>query len=433
MRNIRVSVAGLMFVVLFAATGFAALHNSSDAWAGLMLMLTCGVLMLGVVGAVCRGPHERAWWLGFALFGGGYLVLAHAMAFSSISLPTITLAESIASGLGTKLASSPRNGGGGWNSLLPIYRIVHCLWALALAVLGCILAGLLVAAPKPIADSRPDQRTLMIRWNRPARIGLAGFWVLALTATVARWPAPGIWAGASFLLTCGLLGLAAMGVAFSQGRNREACLGAALFGFAYLALTFGKSQLLIVTPHLPTEGVLNLLLRPGAPPIQSHFPDFTTPGFTRVRNQVIMRKLDQPIPFHFPEGTPLEVALKHIHTATSDVNFPGIPIYTDPIGLQMAERSLISTVRIDRDAIPVKDGLRLCLKQLDLGFSVREGFIIVSNDATIPIYEDPVQVVGHSLLSLIAAGAGAAAVRFVSVRGGLSERTSSLGETASSS
>ncbi len=74
-------------------------------------------------------------------------------------------------------------------------------------------------------------------------IGLAGFWITALTATVIRWPAPGIWAGVSFLLTCGLLGLASLAAVYSRGRDREVWLGAALFGFAYLALTFGKSQL----------------------------------------------------------------------------------------------------------------------------------------------------------------------------------------------
>jgi hypothetical protein len=420
-RKIRISIGGLMGVVLVAALGFAALRNSSVSWAGLMLMLTCGVLILGLVGAVCRGPHERAWWLGFTLFGGGYLALAHAMAFSPSLLPTISLAEFIDSGLGAKLNLSRRYAGNGWDSLVPAHRILHCLWALALALLGSILAGLLiagpaVAAPNTIEEARSENRIALIRWKRAALIGLAGFWIVAIAATVGRWPAPGVWAGVSFLLTCGLLGLAALGAVFSPGRGREVWLGAALFGFAYLALTFGKSQLFIVAPHLPTEGMLNRLLRPGGPPIHSLFPDFTTPGYPRVQNQIIMKKLDQPIPFHFPEDTPFEEVLRHIRRATADINFPGIPIYVDPSGLRNAEKSLNSTVRIDRDAIPIGDGLRLCLKQLDLGFSVQDGFVMISDDASIPVYKDPVQVVGHSLLALIAAGVGAAAALFVSDR-----------------
>ena len=424
LRKIRISIAGLMGVVLVAAVGFAAVRNASMNWAGLMLMLTCGVLMLGVVGAVCREPHERAWWLGFTLFGGGYLALAHAMAFYGTPLPTDTLAGFIGSRLGAKLRFWPRNMGNGWNSLEPAHRILHCLWALAVALLGAILAGLLVAGPgvaasKPIEEARSDHRLSKFRWKWPALIGLAGFWVVALAATVGRWPGPGIWAGVSFLLTCALLGLAALAAAFSRGRDREIWFGAALFGFGYLALSFDKSQLSSEAPHLPTEGLINRLLRTGGPPIYSDFPDFTTPGFARVRNQVIMRKLDQPIPFHFRTDTPLEDVLKYIRAATADVNFAGLPMYVDPVGLQNSERSMTSTVtNLDFDAIPVGDALRLCLKQLDLGFSVRQGYVLISDrdSATIPVYEDPVQVVGHSLLALISAGIGAAAARLLSDR-----------------
>ena len=96
------------------------------------------------------------------------------------------------------------------------------------------------------------------------------------------------------------------------GRAREAWLGAALFGFGYLALTFGKSDLFIVAAHLPTEAMLNSVLRSGIPSVQSGFPDFTTAGFHRVRDEVIRRKLDEPIPFHFPEETPLDELLKYI-------------------------------------------------------------------------------------------------------------------------
>ena len=44
------------------------------------------------------------------------------------------------------------------------------------------------------------------------------------------------------------------------------------------------------------------------------------------------------------------------------------------------------------------------------------------DSATIPVYEDPLQVVGHSLLALVAAGVGAAAARFMSDRARRLER-----------
>jgi len=95
-----------------------------------------------------------------------------------------------------------------------------------------------------------------------------------------------------------------------------------------------------------------------------------------------------------------------------------MPIYVDPVGLQIAERSMNSTVAINIDPIPVKDALRLCLKQLGLGFSVRSGFLMITDEdsATIPLYEDPMQVVGHSFLALVAAAVGGLAARFVSDR-----------------
>ena len=40
-----------------------------------MLLLTCGILTLGVVGAIYRQGTRRAWWLGFSLFGWGYMAL----------------------------------------------------------------------------------------------------------------------------------------------------------------------------------------------------------------------------------------------------------------------------------------------------------------------------------------------------------------------
>lgn len=70
----RFSILTLMAVVLVSAVGLAALRNANAPWAGGMLlsaMVSSGVAVLGA--ALMRG-RERAWWQGFALFSGGYLV-----------------------------------------------------------------------------------------------------------------------------------------------------------------------------------------------------------------------------------------------------------------------------------------------------------------------------------------------------------------------
>jgi hypothetical protein len=423
LRRIRFTIARLMGVVLIMALGLAALRTPTEAGAGVMLLFTCGLVMVSLVGAVCRAPAERAWWLGFALFGFGYLAMAHWTSAFDQPLPTIALVDFVVSKLGLTIATGMQTGRQGWEYLSPAARILHCLWALALGLFGCVLAGRVVGAiaeqtPLPAERDRGDRMRSRPWWRHRAAIALSAFWLLMLAAGVGRWPAPGLWAGASFLMACGLLGLAALGAVFSRGRDRGIWMGAALFGFGYLGLTFGKSELFIVSPHLPTEGMLNSVLRPSGPPIISDFPDFTTQRFSRVKNQVIKKKLDQPIPMHFPNETPLDEVLKHIRQSTRDANSPGIPIYVDPVGLQIAERSLSSTVSIDIDPIPVKDALRLCLKQLGLGFTLRQGFIMISDDdsATIPIYEDPMQVVGQSFLALVAAVVGGVAARFVCER-----------------
>ena len=90
--------------------------------------------------------------------------------------PRSRLAEAIGSQLGTPLALPPATSAEGWYSLPPNYRILHCLWSLALAYLGCLMAGFLVAIPGvraagPESPSPRDRKW----WRRPAIIGLSGF------------------------------------------------------------------------------------------------------------------------------------------------------------------------------------------------------------------------------------------------------------------
>ena len=76
MFRTRVSIAGLMWAVCLSAVGLAALKSGGDAWSGSIFLLTCGTLAVGVVGIASDAPDARRWWVGFTVFGLGYLFLA---------------------------------------------------------------------------------------------------------------------------------------------------------------------------------------------------------------------------------------------------------------------------------------------------------------------------------------------------------------------
>jgi hypothetical protein len=142
-RSIRFSIAGLMAAVLITALGLAALRSASATAAGVTLLATCGVLGLAVVGVVCRTAGERAWWLGFAVFGWGYMALAFLSPYDSATLPTLTLLEAVFTRFGMAAAqvppAPPGGMGGGFGGptfgggLSPYDQAGHCLWALLAA------------------------------------------------------------------------------------------------------------------------------------------------------------------------------------------------------------------------------------------------------------------------------------------------------------
>jgi hypothetical protein len=72
----RISIRTLMAFVLVSAVGLAALRNADELWAGMMLLLALASVGVAILGAALMKGRERAWWLGFAVFGGGYLVAA---------------------------------------------------------------------------------------------------------------------------------------------------------------------------------------------------------------------------------------------------------------------------------------------------------------------------------------------------------------------
>jgi RNA polymerase sigma factor (sigma-70 family) len=98
-------------------------------------------------------------------------------------------------------------------------------------------------------------------------------------------------------------------------------------------------------------------------------------------SQVILTKLESPIAMAFADETTLEDVLKYIKEKTVSPELPdGIPIYIDPLGLQEAEKSLTSTIKIDLKGVPLRRTFQLILKQLGLIYSVEDGLLYITSE-----------------------------------------------------
>ncbi len=421
MRTFRFPIAGLMWAVVVAALGLAALRNASEIWAGATVLATCGILCLAIVGVVCRTDESRAWWLGFALFGWGYLALAF---WSPQSLPTTALLHVLEARIG---ATQPVNGGlksvmlaGGFAGPAGggpdehFLQIGHCLLALLAALLGGVSSSLLfggrrerdencAARPEAPAQTRPRW------WHWPAAIlGLPAFVLVVVLGAFPARSSPGIWAGATFFATCGLLGIVVLGAVGGQGKRRQIWLGAALFGVGYMTLALDRSS--VWEPSLlglPTDHLLASLRR-WFPPIVGDYS--SSSAAVDAMNARVLEALERPVSIHFTDEAPLKDVVKLIKSATRGPDSKDIPIYVDPIGLMEADKTMTSAVRgIDLEGVPLKTALEICLEQLDLRYEVRDGLLrITSAESELhPFYHDSFMIVGHCLLALLAAGLGA--------------------------
>ncbi len=75
MAHLRISVAGMMILLLGLGVVLASLRFPSDAVAAAVLLATQATLAFAVLAVVYRAREGRAFWLGFALFGWGYMAL----------------------------------------------------------------------------------------------------------------------------------------------------------------------------------------------------------------------------------------------------------------------------------------------------------------------------------------------------------------------
>jgi hypothetical protein len=425
-RRARLSIAGLMGIVLVASLGLTALRSGTEVWAGATLLVTFAVLALAVVGVVCRSGSERSWWLGFALFGWGYLGLVFLWPQTSPVLPTSALLKLVRPSLvpiGMGGGGGGFGGGFGGMGLYIVYdaysQAGQSLFSLVIAAVGGVLAVLLiggqVAPSGSVAGPTAEARAPRHRWRRFAIAVPAAVAVVLVVLAGLRW-VPGPLSAATLYATWGLLGLAAVGAVCRPGRSRAAWLGAALFGIGYMVLVFNRNPESAGWPRAGTDQLLHAL-RPTW--YVGEFPATTV----IAANAWTREALERPISMHLPNETPLEDALKAIQNATRGPDGHSISIYVDPIGLQEAEKTMQSPVTINLESVAARTALGLILKQVDLRSSIRDGVLTITSDnITHPLPDwvdaDPYLTVGHCLLALLAAGLGAIlAQRFCTPRG----------------
>ena len=105
----------------------------------------------------------------------------------------------------------------------------------------------------------------------------------------------------------------------------------------------------------------------------------------------------------FQKETSLGDLIKAVRTATKGKGSDdsAIPIYLDPLGLQMAEKSLDSPIAWDVEGLPLSTSLPLILKQVGLRFNVMpRGLLLISAEINQDVPSDPSALILDNLSML---------------------------------
>jgi hypothetical protein len=158
MRSFRLPIVGLMGIVLACGLGFAAIKSPTFQVVSVTFTVALTILLASIVGAIFG--RYRAFWIGFAIFGWGYAILALAPgAWTSVRPYLVT--SHLINGLANAM-NLPRGGAGltnftmrevpfqedsglgDWNGTYTgnrLQRIGHSLAAVVHGVAGGVLAA----------------------------------------------------------------------------------------------------------------------------------------------------------------------------------------------------------------------------------------------------------------------------------------------------
>jgi hypothetical protein len=400
MARPRFSIRGLMGFVLAASLALAALHDASDGLSRTVSLLTSGVMILAAIAAVFGPREERAWWLGFLLFGMGPTEPLDGWLDTLLTATGVVLPDE--SALSWHGFGPARAVGRAW-------LVGHCLLRLLVATLGgalgrCFFGPAALAAERLLGDgavSPPRSRA----WK--AAIGGTGLLVLAAAVLVWAQTVPAYWTGWVLLATWGLIGLAAVGAFCDRGKRRSRWTGAALFGGGYLVSVFGLGSYEGQAGIPPRIDDATRVRLPVLAFVEPGFPITTTAE--AAANARIRTTLEQRVPIHVPGPATLEQFLAHIASATRLPDGSRLPIDVNPVGPSEAETTMRSLAHLDTDGARLAASLRRLLEPFDLGYVIAGGVLEITSKASAEETDcaDPRLFAIHGAVALFAAGLGA--------------------------
>jgi hypothetical protein len=151
MSRPRLSLAGLLALVLYIGFGVAALRNADRFWASATFTLAIITLSIALTCAFTRKGRTRTTWTGFAVFGWAYLLIVllpprhtGGFGFGPIPWPHLLIEWGIAS-LQPYIKPFPpgvTGGGAAGNFLLPYDQVNHSLGIILFGLVGAILSRL---------------------------------------------------------------------------------------------------------------------------------------------------------------------------------------------------------------------------------------------------------------------------------------------------
>lgn len=151
MNRFRLTLAQLMALVLYFGFAFAALRNANDLWASATYTLAITMIAAAFVGALTRKARARMTWVGFAVFGMAYLLIAHlpdwsvgGLGFGPIRKPFLLIEWGTAR-LQPYIKPLPPGMGGGTagNFLMPYEQVSQSLGIILFGLLGAVVGRIL--------------------------------------------------------------------------------------------------------------------------------------------------------------------------------------------------------------------------------------------------------------------------------------------------